>query len=629
MKKTILLNLVVLLLTAASGPAATRLVPGEYATIQAAIDAAVDGDVVIIAPDTYTGDGNRDIDFHGKAITVRSTDPNDPNIVAATIINCNGTLEEKHRAFYFHSGEDCNSVVCGLTITKGYADYGGGIYCVSSSPTITNCTFRDNMAKYWGQFSALTPLENGSSMVTDDSEVHIMCPPPLPGWRGKGGGICCRLSNPTLTNCKFAGNSAHQYGGGMYNYYDSSPILTNCTFASNSASYGGAMYNGNNNPTLINCTLTSNEAIASGGGMFNNGTSPTLEECTFSGNSAGGSGGAMCNTYGSLKLTNCTLRVNCANNYGGGIYSDYTNATLVNCTFNGNYSGDAGGGMYNYRSDLTLTNCIFSGNSGEGNGGGIYCRNNSLTRVINCTFSVNSALNGTSLACDSYGSEYPSSVQVTNSIFWDGAYEIYNRDDSTVNITYSDVQGGYSGEGNIDADPCFADPGYWDANGVWIDGDYHLLPGSPCIDAGDPNYIAEANETDLDGRPRILDGRIDMGAYEYRPLIQAEAKIIPHTINLASKGKWITCYIWLPEDYDVADIDGRSLFLEGQIQPVQFWVNEEKQVAMARFNRSEVQGILDAGKVELTITGQLKDETLFEGTDLITVIDKRGGKSAK
>ena len=181
MKKEILLNLVILLVTVASAPAATRLVPDEYATIQAAIDAAADGDVVIIAPDTYTGDGNRDIDFLGKAVTVRSIDPNDPNIIAATIINCNGTEAEPHRGFYFHSGEDCNSVVSGFTITNGYANRGGGIYCVSSNPTLIKCIFSGNSSRY------------------------------------DGGGVYNYASSPTISNCTFSKNSAGEEGGGINN----------------------------------------------------------------------------------------------------------------------------------------------------------------------------------------------------------------------------------------------------------------------------------------------------------------------------------------------------------------------------------------------------------------------------
>ncbi len=93
---------------------------GDYPTIQAAIGAAVDGDEVVCANGTYTGPGNRDIDFLGKAITVRSIDPNDPNIAAATVIDCNATPDDRHRGFWFHNGEDGNSVLDGLTITGVY-----------------------------------------------------------------------------------------------------------------------------------------------------------------------------------------------------------------------------------------------------------------------------------------------------------------------------------------------------------------------------------------------------------------------------------------------------------------------------------------------------------------------------
>ena len=86
--------------------AVERHVPGMYPTIQAAIDACVDGDEVIIAPASYTGAGNRDIDFLGKAIVVRSTDPSDPNVIAATIINCGGTEADPHRGFCFQNGTD-------------------------------------------------------------------------------------------------------------------------------------------------------------------------------------------------------------------------------------------------------------------------------------------------------------------------------------------------------------------------------------------------------------------------------------------------------------------------------------------------------------------------------------------
>jgi len=311
-----------------------------------------------------------------------------------------------------------------------------------------------------------------------------------------------------------------------------------------------------------------------------------------------------------------------SNSCGGGMLNWYCRARLVNCTFTGNWAQQQGGAMYNYsRSTPEVMNCTFKCNSAGSDGGAVQNYGHCYPILTNCLFIGNSAQRGSALC------NYQSQPTLTNCILWDnlpGAIK------GSATVVYSNVQGGRYGEGNIDADPLFIEPGYWDANGVWIDGDYHLLPDSPCIDAGDPNYMAEPNETDLDGKPRVLDGDndgvlvVDMGAYEYRFTISAEARIVPQTINLASKGNWITCYIWLPEEYDVADIDPNSIFLESKIQPEQFSLNEDQQVAIAKFNRDKVQAILDVGEIELTITGQLTDGTVFEATDKIKVIDKTG-----
>jgi predicted outer membrane repeat protein len=464
-----------------------------FDAIQETIDAAEYRDNVIVLDGNYRGDGNRDIDFRGKAIIVRSE--NGPE---HCIIDCNGTEVEPHRGFYFHSGEDSNSVLSGLTITNGYVFKGGGICCVSSHPTITNCIFSYNTAQYFVQgapFSTLPPNENSSSMVNNDGEVHINVPP---GWIGYGGGIYCRLS---------------------------SPILTNCTFTSNTSSpFGGAMYNSSGNPSLFNCIFNCNSASGFGGGILNSSGSPRLFNCIFSGNSA---------------------------NYGGGM----------------NNSGN---------SRPVITNCTFSGNTAKYQGGGIHSTPSTHPTLKNCIV---------------WGNEVETALEI-----WGSA-----------TVSYSNVEGGWPGEGNIDADPCFVELGYWAANELWIDGDYHLLASSPCIDAGDPNYIPEPNETDLDGRPRVIGQRIDMGAYEYSPPISAEVRIVPRTINLASKGNRVACYIWLPEEYNVADIEPDSVFLESEIQGEPFYIDEQQQVATAKFSREEVQAILDVGDVELTITGQLKE----------------------
>ena len=426
-----------------------------FATIQKAIESAFDGDTVEVWPGIYTGDGNRDINFLGKAITVRSTDPNDPNIVAATIIDCNGTETEPHRGFYFHSGEDSNSVLDGFTITGGYGPaeevwsqlipVGGAIFCKASSPRISNCIFTNSYAI------------------------------------GYGGGMFNDNSSPTLINCTFSGNTAVWWGGAMCNYSDSSPVLTNCTFSSNSAGYqgGGVCNYSDSNPVLTNCTFGGNYAYWDGGGMYNYiNSSPMLTNCTFSGNSARGVGGGMDNMHESNPiLTGCTIRGNSAGSKGGGMANtNFSSPVLTNCIISGNSAGSKGGGMGNRASNPTVTNCTFSGNSAH-YGGAMH-------------------------------SDSGSSPTLTNCILWgDTPEEIYMISGTPV-ITYCDVQDGWEGKGNIDSDPCFVD----DAND-----DYHLKPTSPCIDAGDPCYIAEPDETDIDGNPRVIGGRIDMGAYEVTP----------------------------------------------------------------------------------------------------------------
>jgi len=281
-KRDATLVVLVVLGLCGSAWAAELNVPSAYGTIQAAIDAAVSGDTVIVAPGTYTGVGNRDIDFGGKAITVRSVDPYDPFVVEATIIDCNGSEAERHRGFYFHSGEDSNSVLKGFTITNGWAFYsGGGIFCEYSTPTISNCIFSGNYAP------------------------------------GDGGGMLNSYSSPTVVNCVFNGNIAKAGGGGMCNYYSSSPTVVNCIFTDNLTQYlvltgggGAGIYNSDNsNPILTNCLFSGNSAASGGGGMTNFGNSnPTLGNCTFIGNSAPYVGGAIDNWWScSSTLRDCIL----------------------------------------------------------------------------------------------------------------------------------------------------------------------------------------------------------------------------------------------------------------------------------------------------------------------------------
>ena len=247
-------------------------------------------------------------------------------------------------------------------------------------------------------------------------------------------------------------------------------------------------------------TVTGGLNYDSGGGMYNYSGSPTVTNCTFSGNGAYSNGGGMYNYSGSPTVTNCTFSQNWAYSAGGGMYNDSNSGPIItNCTFSQNYAYTSGGGMYNdSNSNPIITNCTFSKNwtgSGSGDGGGIYNKNSSNPKITNC-------------------------------ILWGNSPEQIVDDNSTVSVTYSDIQGDllWFGEGNINVDPLFVDA---------VNGDLRLLAGSPCIDAGDNNSVpcdyadldgdgntTEPTPLDLDGFERFRDGDcdgtviVDMGAYE-------------------------------------------------------------------------------------------------------------------
>jgi len=157
----------------------------DFNNIQAAINDANDGDIVLVADGTYTGPGNRDIDFNGRAITVRSE-----NGPTNCIIDCNGTLGEPHRAFIFYSGEGNDSVLRGFTITgghPGYLEFGAGVRCFYSNPMVANCVFRDNT-------NSVIAFEGTTSAEVVNCTFHN-------NQRGLILGIGCSSDSATVRNC--------------------------------------------------------------------------------------------------------------------------------------------------------------------------------------------------------------------------------------------------------------------------------------------------------------------------------------------------------------------------------------------------------------------------------------------
>jgi hypothetical protein len=438
----------------------------------------------------------------------------------------------------------------GVAILGGFAGYG------TANPDARDVTAYPSILS--GDIGvAGDNLDNSYSVVTDVSTSPtadldgFTITGGYGGTSGYGAGMSIRAGSPTVNDCTFTGNEASTAGGGMEN--GGSPTVTNCTFSGNvalvaSGEYGGGgMANMGGSPTVTNCVFTGNSAVsapgsnslADGGGMWNLFASPTLTNCTFTNNTARVGGGMRDFNVASPILTNCKFIGNSATLAGGGIGESVGNVTtLLDCTFNGNiapYGGAALLGSGN-NSSATLSNCTFSENASDpttvggnsGYGGALYA-GSAVVNLVNCTFSGNTAKIGGAAVYN--GS---AALTMANCILWGdtspNGSEFYNSANRTPAVTYNDIQGGYAGAGNINANPLFLlnpSPGN--------SGDLHIPAYSPAVDAGNNAAVPAGITADKDGDNRFQDVPtsahsgigpgpiVDMGAYEAAPALAAGA----------------------------------------------------------------------------------------------------------
>ncbi|MBU2689787.1 MAG: right-handed parallel beta-helix repeat-containing protein [Candidatus Eisenbacteria bacterium] len=423
----------------AAGEATTTIVKpdgtGDFPTIQAAIDAALEGDIIELTDGTFTGDGNRDMDYLGKAITVRSQGGNPETC----LIDCEGSQSEPHGAIEFSGGEGASSILEGITIRGAYP---AGIICDSSSPTLYNCRFRDNL---------------GSALGLNHSQSSII-------------------------GCQFL-NNASDFGGAGINWANSSGSITDCVFEENTALVGAGLFCQWASPTISGCSFVGNAATLTGGAIAGQSSSSHVSNCSFSSNTAGEAGGAIRFHYDAPILEDLVCEGNSAGEVGGAMSIEDVEGSIVRrCVLREN-SAPAGAGLHG-AGEITVDQCAFVGNAAGQYGGGMI--SDGPVVVTACTFVGNAAPGGGSGVWG--GGENALSMEKTQIVFGEQGAAV--RCPSSIELVCCDIYGNADGDwvgciedqygvnGNISEDPLFCDP---------ENGDFAIRSDSPCAPFSPPN----------------------------------------------------------------------------------------------------------------------------------------------
>ncbi len=531
-------------------------VPADSSTIQAGINGTMDGDTVMVADGTYTGDGNRDIEIFGKTVVVMSE--NGPE---NCIINCEGSQQDPHRGFYIHDWVGPETVIMGFTIQNGWLgeyDDGGAIYChYYASPSIEDNIIMNNHAYFGGGIychygsdaiisenvfmgntasdgGAITCGDNSSSLITDniivdnhtysraggiycydDSDAMITDNTITDNSSEDGGGLYIIGAYPTIRGNTISRNSAG-LGGGIFCFtgYGVFLITENLIKANTALRRGGGIYSKWSWASIVANIITSNTADYGGGGIYHQeGSMSSVENNLIAGNSGGYGGGILCNYRVSITISGNIISGNTGTS-GGGIGCYDSSPTLIDNDIVLNTAVENGGGIYCWEdSHPTIENNVIAGNT-AGTGGGLYFHFNSSPLVSQSTITANRASSAGGIYVAGYS--FPT---VMHSIVWGDSSgsgeEISVNDSSVIDITYSDVENGFPGDGNFGADPLFVLPGRRD---------YRLLWGSPCIDSGHPDSL------DIDGSRR------DVGVHSFDQNDDITLYLTPSATTLPQEG---------------------------------------------------------------------------------------------